>query len=390
MCWVKWEDVCKPKKDAGLGIRDLRLANLSLLAKWRWKLLSHDHEMWKMVIAAKYGSACIGAGNLGVLHIPSLASTWWRDICSLDLGSNWFVEAVEKRVGDGNLTLFWHDIWVGDRSLHLRFPRIFGISSQKTSTIASLGRWDDGMWRWEFIWRRTFFEWEIPIYEEFFNFISQFVPSLHGDKWLWSANPEDGFSVSDCYKILYQKLREPCALDWGSGYAFSNIWNCGVPSKVSAFSWQLFLDRIPTKENLRKRRILLHHQSVCVFCGADVETSVHLFLHCSCATKVWYDLMKWLGFVIIVPPDLVSSFGVLLASGKGKRGKVCLNIIWNSFVWSIWKFRNEFVFNNKVIIVDELVDHIKFQAWKWFIGRVAKSPCMLYEWLWSPLDCFSR
>jgi hypothetical protein len=38
-CWVKWEDVCRPKKEAGLGIRDLRLVNKSLLAKWRWKLL---------------------------------------------------------------------------------------------------------------------------------------------------------------------------------------------------------------------------------------------------------------------------------------------------------------------------------------------------------------
>jgi hypothetical protein len=31
--WVKWEDVCKPKKEGGLGIRDLRLTNISLLAK---------------------------------------------------------------------------------------------------------------------------------------------------------------------------------------------------------------------------------------------------------------------------------------------------------------------------------------------------------------------
>jgi hypothetical protein len=35
ICWVKWVDICKPKKEGGLGIRDLRLVNLSLLAKWR-------------------------------------------------------------------------------------------------------------------------------------------------------------------------------------------------------------------------------------------------------------------------------------------------------------------------------------------------------------------
>lgn len=38
--WVKWEDVCKPKKLWGLSVRDLRLVNLALLGKWRWRLLS--------------------------------------------------------------------------------------------------------------------------------------------------------------------------------------------------------------------------------------------------------------------------------------------------------------------------------------------------------------
>jgi hypothetical protein len=31
--------------------------------------------------------------------------------------------------------------------------------------------------------------------------------------------------------------------------------------------------------------------------------------------------MKWLGFVILVPPNLVSSFAILVAQGSGKRGK---------------------------------------------------------------------
>jgi hypothetical protein len=57
ICWVKWMDVCKPKKDGGLGIRDLRLVNYSLLAKWRWKLLEEGEEVWKSVIKARYGES---------------------------------------------------------------------------------------------------------------------------------------------------------------------------------------------------------------------------------------------------------------------------------------------------------------------------------------------
>jgi hypothetical protein len=111
-CWVKWNDICKPKREGGLGIRDLRLINLSLLAKWRWNILSNDREVWKDVIFTKYGLS-----NQGNLQASCIASTWWCDICELDKNSNWFAEAVEKRVGIGNLTSFWNDAWVENQPL---------------------------------------------------------------------------------------------------------------------------------------------------------------------------------------------------------------------------------------------------------------------------------
>jgi hypothetical protein len=43
--WVKWEVVSKPKSEGGLGVRDLRRVNTSLLTKWR--LLYNDGKIWK-------------------------------------------------------------------------------------------------------------------------------------------------------------------------------------------------------------------------------------------------------------------------------------------------------------------------------------------------------
>jgi hypothetical protein len=62
--WVKWTEICKPKKDGGLGIRDLRLVNLSLLAKWRWRLLLDGEELWKGVVVARYGEDVLGNARL--------------------------------------------------------------------------------------------------------------------------------------------------------------------------------------------------------------------------------------------------------------------------------------------------------------------------------------
>jgi len=57
--WVKWRSVCHPKGRGGLGVRDIRVVNISLLAKWRWRLLNGENALWKEVLIEKYGpNAC--------------------------------------------------------------------------------------------------------------------------------------------------------------------------------------------------------------------------------------------------------------------------------------------------------------------------------------------
>jgi len=55
ICWVKWRRVCQPKSKGGLGVRDVRLVNLSLMAKWKWRLLQEGTTLWKVVLREKYG-----------------------------------------------------------------------------------------------------------------------------------------------------------------------------------------------------------------------------------------------------------------------------------------------------------------------------------------------
>jgi len=50
---VKWEIICKSKKKGGLGIKDFRRMNLSLLCKWWWNL-EHDDGLWQQIVKFKY------------------------------------------------------------------------------------------------------------------------------------------------------------------------------------------------------------------------------------------------------------------------------------------------------------------------------------------------
>ncbi|MCI10341.1 RNA-directed DNA polymerase (Reverse transcriptase), partial [Trifolium medium] len=169
------EDICKPKVEGGLGIRDLRVVNKSLLAKWRWKLLTNDDELWKSVIIAKYGVRPMGHVRLDDVAFGSMCSSWWRDLCKLDQDGGWFRQMVVKKVGRGDATKFWKDVWVGDQPLEQRFRRLFDMSLQQHDMVQAVGQWVNGEWRWSFLWRREFFAWEEELFREFEDTIRNVV-----------------------------------------------------------------------------------------------------------------------------------------------------------------------------------------------------------------------
>ncbi|XP_026384734.1 uncharacterized protein LOC113280306 [Papaver somniferum] len=51
--WVAWERACIPKETGGLGIRNLRLTNKALLAKWSWRFSKEKKQLWRRIIQEK-------------------------------------------------------------------------------------------------------------------------------------------------------------------------------------------------------------------------------------------------------------------------------------------------------------------------------------------------
>jgi hypothetical protein len=287
ICWVKWVDICKPKSEGGLGIRDLRLVNLSLLAKWRWKLLMNGDEVWKRIIVSKYGENVVGSTRLEVNGGGGhTCFAWWKDLCRLDEGVGWFNHVVRKKLGRGNTINFWKDIWVGDISLEQRFPILFNISVQHGTMIRDMGRWENGVWRWELLWRRRFFAWEEPMLCDLEVVINGVVMEDVEDSWEWVLNVEEGFKVKSLFIHLQSTLLPQNLVSQSAKFACKNVWRSAVPSKVSAFAWQLLLDRVSTKDNLVKRGLMHWGEDMCSLCGLNVETTRHLFLHCRFAAAV--------------------------------------------------------------------------------------------------------
>lgn len=53
---MSWKTVCASQEEGRLGIKDVGKINMTLLAKWKWRLVLEENGLWKKVIEFRYGS----------------------------------------------------------------------------------------------------------------------------------------------------------------------------------------------------------------------------------------------------------------------------------------------------------------------------------------------
>ncbi|GAU32048.1 hypothetical protein TSUD_214030 [Trifolium subterraneum] len=271
--------------------------------------------------------------------IPRVASLWWKDICDLEAcvdSKNWVEDMFSRSIGNGATTRFWCDKWLGDSLLSVKFPRLFSLSLNKEETVNELVVVGESTISWNFSWRRNLFLWEEDCVSLLLADLESVNLSRDEDKWRWVLDPEGCFSVKSAYDSLSKEIVVGSSLRPFESLIFKNIWESPAPSKVIIFSWQLFYDRVPTMENLLLRGVLTSNSGGnCVWCGDIRESSTHLFLHCKVALVVWYEIFKWLGVVIIMPPNLFSLLGCLSDGVKNSKSKKGFRLVWHSVIWSI-------------------------------------------------------
>jgi hypothetical protein len=244
--------------------------------------------------------------------------------------------------------------------------------------------------RWNFLWRRNLFQWEIESVDHLEALLINVTLSHDLDVWKWSINPEEGFTVKSAYDLLVEYGEGP-TLSLYELKLFAKIWESPAPSKIVVFSWQLFHNRLPTKDNLSSRGVLEIEAGIhCCWCDSIPESAKHLFVHCNFAHRVWYAIFKWLGVVIVMPPNIMTLFDYFCDLVHNKKKKSGFRLVWHTVVWSIWIARNNAIFNGVVTDPLDLVEEIKVLSWRWSMDCLKISPCLFYEWTWDPGDCFLR
>ena len=162
------------------------------------------------------------------------------------------------------------------------------------------------------------------------------------------------------------------------------LWHKDVPLKVVLFAWRLLRDRLPTKDNLFRRHVVIINDQFCAGCE-EVEISSHLIIHCDLFGTIWNHIFRWIGVSSVLPSDVISLFNQFnFIGGAVKSRRVLLQVIWFAKVWEIWKERNNRVFNDKNSSIPQVVDKIKSLTFMWLKEKYVSLPANYHGWWLSP------
>ncbi|GMH30433.1 hypothetical protein Nepgr_032276 [Nepenthes gracilis] len=139
---VAWADICYPKSEGGLGLKNLQAQNKALICKLLWRILSKDPDSaWSSwVHKTRIKDRCIWT-----LKVPDSAPWSWKKIMNL---RPVMCAHTSKIIGDGMDTFVWQDHWHPHGPLSRvcsdRIPSSFGLS--EGAKVSRLSR--DEHWAW--------------------------------------------------------------------------------------------------------------------------------------------------------------------------------------------------------------------------------------------------
>ncbi|GJT29739.1 RNA-directed DNA polymerase, eukaryota [Tanacetum coccineum] len=356
--WVAWEKILASKKKGGLGVSSFHALNRALLLKWVWRFVSQDGSLWFRVIQAVYGSTI----DTHSIQTASIWSSILREVQVLKANGFDFLSQCSKRIGDGNNTRFWLDIWKGDKPFRDEFPRMFALeSNQQISVAAKLAA------SLEVSLRRPVRGGLEQQFSELSSIIHSVSLSSSFDRWVCSVSSDGDFSVKEVRNVI-DELYLPSQSE-------STRWVKVVPIKINIFAWRARRDCLPTRSNLIRRGVSLESSS-CPLCLTGEEDVHHVFFRCSLSRAVlqrvcrWWDLdwQDWSSF-----SEWYSWFSSIRLSSKVKS---LLEGVFYVAWWSIWGLRNRTIFDatppTRSVIFDDIVSH----SFHWCYNRCKR----LFSW----------
>jgi hypothetical protein len=207
------------------------------------------------------------------------------------------------------------------------YPELFSIAQENDTSVAALMSFRNGTLHWDLSFSRNVQFWELESFTPFMDMIySIHVNGIGADKFCWNRMERRGFSVQSFYCCLSPpSMRFP----------WKGIWKSKVPTCVAFFTWTAVLGKLPTADNLRKRKIVLVNR--CCLCKAAEESVDHLLLHCHWAKELWGSVLSLFGVSWVMPRQVRE----LIDCWQKGLGRHQHSLIWKAIphclMWCLWR-----------------------------------------------------
>ena len=272
--WKSWDCLTQPKKEGGMGFRDLRYFNLAMLAKQGWRLLKNQESLLFKCFKARYFPRC---NFLHANDSPNSSFVWKSMMAALPIlrsGCCW-------RVGNGESIDVTKDKWIPNYPSNKLLHPV--IDMDEDWKVSNLINWDLHGWRRDILmakFNRDEAEvvCRIPL--------SQWVVE---DSMVWLYNRRGVYTVRFGYHLARQVLRVESRVEasnrGGWQLAWRALWKLKLMGKIKIFGWRACHDVLPTQVNLAKRKIISN--TLCHCCKSVPEDTLHVIWGCDAAQDVW-------------------------------------------------------------------------------------------------------
>ncbi|XP_058746506.1 uncharacterized protein LOC131619428 [Vicia villosa] len=362
--------------------------------KWKWRILTEENAIWSSLLKHRYSHPEAKMFVNDTCGITTRDSIWWRDLmmingCESSYGLT-VSDLIYCRIHNGESTSFWFSKWVGDQNISEAYPELYAKACSPAMTVAEAGYREGSVWMWDVArWIIEPDEDDLMLLAMLSDQMQDFSPDNQGkDVFVWAKDESKGFSVKACGEEI-RRFGMAADLHPGTLNRLTFMWKLNVPSKVAIFAWRLILDRLPTRDHLKSKGILIDDNvCCCAFCPHVLETSSHLFDDCVISDRIWRKISQWIGISGKLTTAELKNFSNHFEKIKAKDERLTVGVIWLAVLWNLWKVRNAIIFNGYIFNFDECYSSIILSSWKWFrTVNVSSSACNYHYWNILPLSC---
>ena len=257
LCLRAWKDICSSKGEGGLGIRNLKAINESLILTAAWRLANAPSSHLYLVLKAKY----FPDTSIWRATTTPPKSAFWASILNMlpKLRDHAFYQLTQ-----GNISLWsmpWCNLWYSIYD-HL-VPQQAGFvypSHVKDLWLPGLKSWNHSL---------IFSLFQQPLASHIVN--TQILDDDGPDLLCWDLTPNGICSSKSAYKLCLQELHSfprnaPLEIPLELKDFLKFIWKQkNLLPRVQTFAWRLLRRALPT--GMRAGRFSIHIAQTCCRCG---------------------------------------------------------------------------------------------------------------------------